>query len=298
MSATVTAPAGGNEPAPAPAKRSRVRNVTFPRILRSEWIKLWTLRSTWWTLGSTVVIMAGFALMMAVVVQFLNDQMADVEMAAEDQASMDAVLGAPTVIAGGYEFAALVVGVLGAMVITGEYSTGMIRSTFAANPGRLGAYTAKATVLAGVTAVLTSVSLLLGWLVSYPILNANDMTLDWSDGEALRKLYGVVIYTVLVALFALGIGTLLRHTAGAIFTVVAVFLVIPFIFQIVVAFASSLDWVLTVNKFLPSVAGSAITPNGAQVPEVLDPWVGIGVLGAYTAIVLIAGAIRLKAQDA
>src|SRR5690606_26484583 len=140
MSATVTAPAGGNEPAPAPAKRSRVRNVTFPRILRSEWIKLWTLRSTWWTLGSTVVIMAGFALMMAVVVQFLNDQMADVEMAAEDQASMDAVLGAPTVIAGGYEFAALVVGVLGAMVITGEYSTGMIRSTFAANPGRLGAY--------------------------------------------------------------------------------------------------------------------------------------------------------------
>ncbi|MFC8800221.1 ABC transporter permease subunit [Promicromonospora sp. NPDC057138] len=297
MSATVTAQAGGPASGTT-AEHTSVQNVTFFRLLRSEWIKLWTLRSTWWTLGSTVVIMAGFALMMAVVVQFLNDQMGDVEPAQEGQASMDAVFGAPTVIAGGYEFAALVVAVLGAMVITGEYSTGMIRSTFAAAPGRLNAFAAKATVLAAVTAVLTTVSLLLGWLVSLPILNANDMALDWSNGDDVRKLYGVVIYTALVALFALGIGTLLRHTAGAIFTVVAVFLVIPFVFNIVVAFASSLDWVLDVNKFLPSVAGSAITPSGAQVPEVLDPWVGISVLGAYTVIVVIAGALRLKLQDA
>lgn len=297
MSATVTAPASGASSGPA-TEHTPVRNVTFLRLLRSEWIKLWTLRSTWWTLGSTVVIMAGFALMMAVVVQFLTDQMGDVEMAPEEQASMNSMLGAPTVIAGGYEFAGLVVAVLGAMVITGEYSTGMIRSTFAAAPGRLGAFAAKATVLAGVTAVLTTVSLGLGWLVSYPILNANDMTLDWSNGDDVRKLYGVVIYTVLVALFALGIGALLRHTAGAIFTAVAVFLVIPFIFNIVVAFASSLDWVLDVNKFLPSVAGSAITPSGAQVPEVLDPWVGISVLGAYTLVVVVAGALRLKFDDA
>ncbi|WP_454859900.1 ABC transporter permease subunit [Promicromonospora soli] len=297
MSATITAPAGGPASG-ATTEHTPVQNVTFWRLLRSEWIKLWTLRSTWWTLGSTVVIMAGFALMMAVVVQFLNDQMSDVETAPEDQAAMDGLLGAPTVIAGGYEFAALVVAVLGAMVITGEYSTGMIRSTFAAAPGRLGAFAAKAAVLAVVTAVLTTVSLLLGWLVSYPLLNANDMTLDWSNGDDLRKLYGVIIYTVLVALFALGIGTLVRHTAGAIFTVVAVFMVVPFIFSIVVAFASSLDWVLDVNKFLPSVAGSAITPSGAQVPEVLDPWVGIGVLAAYTAVIVVTGALRLKLDDA
>jgi ABC-2 type transport system permease protein len=297
MSATVTAPVGGPASGTT-AEHTPVHNVTFWRLLRSEWIKLWTLRSTWWTLGSTVVIMAGFALMMAVVVQFLNDQMADAETAPEGQASMDGLFGAPTVIAGGYEFAALVVAVLGAMVITGEYSTGMIRSTFAAAPGRLSAFAAKATVLAVVTAVLTTVSLLLGWLVSYPLLNANDMTLDWSNGGDVRKLYGVIIYTVLVALFALGIGTLVRHTAGAIFTVVAVFMVVPFIFGIVVAFASSLDWVLDVNKFLPSVAGSAITPSGAQVPEVLDPWVGIGVLAAYTAVIVVAGALRLKLDDA
>lgn len=297
MSATVTAPVGG--PASGTTtERTPVHDVTFWRLLRSEWIKLWTLRSTWWTLGSTVVIMVGFALMMAVVVQFLTDQMGDVEMAPEERASMDALFGAPTVIAGGYEFAALVVAVLGAMLITGEYSTGMIRSTFAAAPGRLGAFAAKATVLAVVTAVLTTVSLLLGWLVSLPLLEANDMAMDWSDSDQLRQLYGVVIYTVLVALFALGIGTLLRHTAGAIFTTVAVFLVIPMVFGIAVAFASSLDWVLAVNKYLPSVAGSAITPSGAQVPDVLDPWVGVGVLAAYTVIVVVAGALRLKLDDA
>jgi ABC-2 type transport system permease protein len=292
MSATVTAPADG--PASATTTgHTPVQNVTFWRLLRSEWIKLWTLRSTWWTLGSTVVIMVGVAVMMAFVVQFLTDQISP-----EEQASMDSVFGAPTVIAGGYEFAALVVAVLGAMLITGEYSTGMIRSTFAAAPGRLGAFAAKATVLAIVTAVLSTVSLLLGWLVTLPILDANDMALDWSDSDQVRQLYGVVIYTVLVALFALGVGTLLRHTAGAIFTTVAVFLVIPMVFGIAVAFAADVDWVLTVNKFLPSVAGSAITPTGAQVPEVLDPWVGISVLAAYTAVVVIGGALRLKLDDA
>lgn len=297
MSATVTAPAGGPASGTT-AGQTPVQNVTFWRLLRSEWIKLWTLRSTWWTLGSTVVIMVGFALMMALVAQWLGDQMADVEMAPEEQASMGAAFSAPTIIAGGYEFATLVVAVLGAMLITGEYSTGMIRSTFAAAPGRLGAFAAKATVLAVVTAALMAVSLLLGWLVSLPILNANDMAMDWSDSDQVQKLYGVVLYTVLVAIFALGVGTLLRHTAGAIFTVVAVFLVVPMVFGIVVAFASDLEWVLVVNKFLPSTAGAAITPSGAQVPEVLDPWVGIGVLAAYTALVVVGGALRLKLDDA
>lgn len=297
MSATVTAPAGGSAPGTT-AGHTPVHSITFFRLLRSEWIKLWTLRSTWWTLGATVVIMVGFALIMAFAAQFMTDQLGTAEMSPEDQAAMGGLVGAPLVIAFGYEFAALVVAVLGSMVITGEYSTGMIRSTFAAAPGRLAPFAAKATVLAGVTAVLTAVSLLLGWLVSYPILNANDMLLDWSDGDQLQQLYGVVIYTVLVALFALGIGTLLRHTAGAIFATVALFMVIPFVFSIAVAFASSVDWVLTVNKFLPSVAGSAITPYGAGAPDVLDPWVGVSVLAAYTVIVLVGGALRLKLDDA
>jgi ABC-2 type transport system permease protein len=294
MSATVTAPPTGA--AGPTAGHTPVRNVTFWRVLRSEWIKLWTLRSTWWTLASTVVVMVGFALLLALVVQLAGDAMEGAP--PEDQAAMGGILGGTNVVAAGFEMAALVVAVLGALMITGEYSTGMIRSTFAAVPGRLAAFFGKALVLVLVTAVLTTVSLALSWLVTYPILNANDSTVDFGDSDQVRSLFGTVLYVTLVALFALGLGTLLRHTAGAIFTVVAIFLVIPTIFQVATFAAAQLEWVGTVNKLLPSVAGAQITPNAGAFADVLDPWVGIAVLGGYTALVLIGAASRLKLQDA
>jgi ABC-2 type transport system permease protein len=295
MSTTTLDTPAGHTP---PSSTVRVRKVTFGRLLHSEWIKLWSLRSTWWTLGSTVVILVGFAFLMAIIARLVESQMAD--LSAEEQAAAggEVYFTAPLVITGGYDFAALVVAVLGAMLITGEYSTGMIRSTFTAAPHRLGAYFAKAAVLAGVTTALVTVSLGLAWLLTYPILEPNGITVDWADADQVRQLYGTVLYTLLVALFALGVGTLIRHTAGAIFTVVAIFLVIPIIFSIATFAASQVSWVLDVNKFLPSVAGAAITPGAAQIPEVLDPWVGFGVLAAYTAAVLTAGAISLKTRDA
>ena len=294
MSTTVTAPGG---PASGTTTgHTTVHDVSFWRVLRSEWIKLWTLRSTWWTLGSTVVVMVGFALMMALIVQLVGNEMEGA--APEDQAVMGELLGGPMVVSAGFEMAALVVAVLGALMITGEYSTGMIRSTFAAVPGRLSAFFAKAVVLAFVTAVLIAVSLALSWLVTYPILNGNNVTVDFGDGDQVRSLFGTVLYVTLVALFALGLGALLRHTAGAIFTVVAIFLVIPTIVQIATFAAAQLEWVGVVNKLLPSVAGVQITPNAGAFADVLDPWVGISVLAGYTALVLAAAALRLKLQDA
>jgi ABC-2 type transport system permease protein len=295
MSATVTVPAGG--PASGTTtEHTPAQNVTFWRVLRSEWIKLWTLRSTWWTLGSTVVVIVGFALMMALVVQLFGNEMEGA--APEDQAEMGSLLSGPMVVSAGFEMAALVVAVLGALMITGEYSTGMIRSTFAAVPGRLPAFFGKAVVLALVTAVLITVSLALSWLVTYPILSSNDATVDFGDGTQVRSLVGTVLYVTLVALFALGLGALLRHTAGAIFTVVAIFLVIPPIVQIATFAASQLEWIGTVNKFLPSVAGAQITPNAGAFADVLDPWMGISVLAGYTVLILVGAATRLKLQDA
>ncbi|MFD2793359.1 ABC transporter permease [Promicromonospora vindobonensis] len=295
MSATVTAPAGG--PASGTTVgQTPVQNVTFIRVLRSEWIKLWSLRSTWWTLGSTVVVMVGFALMMALIVQLVGNEMEGAS--PEDQAAAGGMLGGTMVVSAGFEMAALVVAVLGALMITGEYSTGMIRSTFAAVPGRLSAFFGKAVVLALVTAVLIAVSLALSWLVTYPILDANNATVDFGDGAQVRSLFGTVLYVTLVALFALGLGALLRHTAGAIFTVVAIFLVIPTIVQIATFAAAQLEWVGTVNKLLPSVAGTQITPNAGAFADVLEPWVGISVLAGYTVLVLVGAATRLKTQDA
>lgn len=295
MSATVTAPASGAASGPT-TEHTPVHNVTFGRVLRSEWIKLWTLRSTWWTLGATVVVMVGFALMLALIVQLVGSEMEGAS--PEDQAAMGTMLGGTTVVAAGFEMAALVVAVLGALMITGEYSTGMIRSTFAAVPRRLPAFFGKAVVLVLVTAVLITVSLALSWLVTYPLLNGNDATVDFGNSDQIRSLGGTVLYVTLVALFALGLGALLRHTAGAIFTVVAIFLVIPTIVQIATFAASQLEWVGTVNKLLPSVAGAQITPNAGAFPDVLDPWVGISVLAGYTALVLAGAAMRVKFQDA
>ncbi|MFI2365890.1 ABC transporter permease [Promicromonospora sp. NPDC019610] len=266
-------------------------------MLRSEWIKLWTLRSTWWTLGPTVAVMVGFAFGMSLVVQFLGDQMAAPGPEAEAAGGGGTIPGT-LVVAIGYDTAALVVAVLGCMIITGEYSTGMIRSTFAAVPDRLTAFFAKATVLAGVTAVLTAVSLAIAWAVTYPVLNANDATVDFSDSAQVRQLAGVVMYVVLVALFSLGVGALLRHTAGAIFTVAALFFVLPTIFGGVIVFASDIEWVVWVTKLLPSMAGAQITPNAGAFPGALDPWVGIGVLAGYTVLVLAGASARLKLQDA
>lgn len=294
MSTTITAPASGS--AGRTAEPTVVKNVTFGRVLHSEWIKLWSLRSTWWTLAATVVLMVGIALGFALLVQLLGDQMEGAS--PEEQAQMGGMLGGTTVVAAGFDMAALVVAVLGALIITGEYSTGMIRSTFAAVPGRLAAFFGKAVVLAVVTAVLISLSLALSWLVTYPILSSNDATVDFSDGTQVRSLLGTVLYVTLVALFALGLGALLRHTAGAIFTVVAIFLVIPPIVQIGTFAASQLEWIGVLNKFLPSVAGAQITPNAGAFSDVLDPWVGISVLAGYTALVLAGAATRLKLQDA
>ncbi|MBL0885634.1 ABC transporter permease subunit [Myceligenerans indicum] len=290
---TLDAPAG-RKPSPGVT----VKKVSFGRLLRSEWIKLWSLRSTWWTLGSTVVVLVGTALMIAAAAVFVAGQDADGGGGEAGQ-----LFPASMVVTVGYQFGALVVAVLGSMVITGEYSTGMIRSTFTVAPHRLGAYTAKATVLAAVTAVLVAVAVGLSWLTTYPLLKPHGITVDWSDADQLRPLYGVVLYVVLVALFAIGIGTLIRHTAGAIFTMVAVFLVIPLPFGIASQFPGAPAWVVEINKFLPSVAGSAITGSGgdsvaAGGPEILEPWVGMGVLAAYTAALLIAGGISLKTRDA
>jgi len=295
MSATVTAPAGGAAPGTT-TERVPVQNVSFFRVLRSEWIKLWTLRSTWWTLASTIVVLVGFALMLALVVQLAGDSMQGAS--PEEQAQMGGFLGGTMVVAAGYEMAALVVAVLGALMITGEYSTGMIRSTFAAVPGRLPALFGKAVVLALVTAVLTAIALALSWLVTYPLLNSNDATVDFGDGAQVRSLLGTVLYVTLVALFALGLGALLRHTAGAIFTLVAIFLVVPTIVQIATFAAAQLEWIGVVNKLLPSVAGAQITPSAGAFPDVLDPWVGISVLAGYTLVVLAGAAARLKFQDA
>ena len=290
MSATTLAP-GATSPT---ASRTSPYRLTFGHVLRSEWIKFRSLRSTWWTLGITIAVMVGFSLMFAAVVSSMDSAGVSAEeagMGAEDGVGV-------MVITVGYSFAQLAVAVLGALTVTGEYSTGMIRSTLSAVPRRLPALAAKMIVVGVVTAITSAIAVGLSYLVTYPILSGKDMTADFSSTDDQRALIGVVLYLTAVALFSVAVGVLLRSSAGAIFTLVAVFFVLSMVLGIVQGVTGA-DWVQTVMNSLPASAGEQVVLGGGMSsPDAIDPWPGYAVLVGWTAALTVAAAVVLKRRDA
>jgi ABC-2 type transport system permease protein len=282
----------------APPSRTGVHRVSFWRVLRSEWIKFRTLRSTLWTVVVTAVVMVGFALLMAAIMRSaVDDPEMQREMAQDPGMQAMGGLAGTTAITLGYSFGQLAVAVLAALTVTSEFSTGMIRSTFAAVPHRLPALWAKLVVIVAATVTIISLALAVAYVVTMPLLDAAGLSIDLSDPDQVRVLLGCVLYLATVAAFALAVGTLMRHTAGAIFTLVALFFVLPIIFSIIVA-TSDAAWTDWVNKLLPSVAGERIISRGPTPDTLLEPWVGYGVLAAYTVVLLAAAAVTLKRRDA
>ncbi|MDR2722358.1 MAG: ABC transporter permease subunit [Cellulomonadaceae bacterium] len=296
------------------------KRVNFARMVRSEWLKLWTLRSTWWVSILTIVLMMAMGLLFSAVIQIMLNQ-------ADGGASMGAAMDSGNdgfdmtnagalVLASGYQFAQLTVAVFGVMSISNEYSSGMIRATFSAAPRRLRTLWAKLLVVTATTTVIAVLGLVLAWAATYPILSHNNMTVDFSSGTTIRALVGVVLYLILISWFSLGFGTILRHTAGGISTVMGILLVLPMITGIIMATAPTVSWVGTINKYLPPEAGAQVIMGGLtgdatvsvggsadgggvmSMMQTLSPWVGFAVLAAYTVVVVIIAAIRIKKSDA
>lgn len=191
-----------------------------------------------------------------------------------------------------FYFGEVVFGVLGVLVITTEYGTGMIRTSLTAMPRRGHYLAAKALVLGGVVLVAGMVVSFASFFVSQAVLMAQDLNGSLGDKGVLRSVIGGGIYLALIAVMALGVGTLLRHTAGS---VVAVF-VILFILGIVGNFLPG-RWGETVNKYLPSNAGAAILSPGTPGNS-LSPWTGLGLFALYTAIVLVVALVLFERLDA
>jgi len=274
-----------------------VHRVTFARVLRAEWIKFRTLRSTVWTVVITAVVMVGLALMMAAIMRVAADTPEMSEGMSQDPGLQAIGLTGTTIVTFGYSFGALAVGVLATLIVTSEYSTGTVRSTFAAVPRRLPVLWAKLVVIVLATAVVVTVALAIAFVATAPLLEDAGLSVDLSDSEQVRALVGCVLYLATVAAFALAVGTLMRHSAGAIFTIVALFFVVPLIFSIVVQ-ASDAAWTDWVNKLLPSVAGERVISRGLPTDALLDPWVGYAVLAGYTVVLLVAAAVTLRRRDA
>jgi ABC-2 type transport system permease protein len=262
--------------------------LTFPRVVRSEWIKFRTLRSTVWTLAITVVLIVGIVTLISAVIAAQ----------ATGPNTRGASIFAFTVAA---DLAQLAVVVLGVLVITGEYSTGMIRSTMAAVPRRLPALWAKGVVLAVSIFVVSMVAVALSLAIMELFLGPKGLAPDLGSGDTLRILAGAALYLSAMALLAFAIGSLLRHSAGALATVLGLLLVIPTTLAVI-------PWkpFQKISPFLPSTAGSKILAPQEQihamsqgsVGAVLGPWQGYAVLLAWVAVLLTVAAVLLRRRNA
>lgn len=289
---TVTAPARSTA---APA---RTHEVTFGRVLHSEWIKFWSLRSTVWTVAATVVVMSAVSWLAAF---FTAREAVDPTTKPQDAAELSRLLHDPGLILTGTELAKLVVAVLGVLIITGEYSTGMIRSTLTAVPHRLPALWAKALVLFVVTSGTVAVAEALSWAVAAPTLHSHGAALDLGSAETQRILLGGVLYLAVIALLAFAVGAVIRVAAGALASVLGLLLVVEVLFRTL-----PVHFFREVSPFLPATAGHQLLATHASIAQaratssspVLDPWVGFGVMVAWTAVALVVAAVQLRRRDA
>ena len=259
-----------------------IPGLSYARIVRSEWTKLRSLRSTGYALLAAVVMLIAFA-----IIDCASIVSSWASLSAKEKATFDPLLASLR----GVDGAQLAVGVLGVLVITGEYTTGMIRSTFTAVPKRLPALWAKATVFASVSLALTVPAVLTAFFASQSILDGQHISIAFSHPGVPRAVIGAALYITVLGLFALGLGALIRNTAGAIAALVATIYVLP-------ALVNPLPPNLrdTIGPYLPTSAGNAIT-SIHPAAQSLAPWTGLGLLCAYAAASLIAAALLLRHRD-
>jgi ABC-2 type transport system permease protein len=257
--------------------------VTQARVMLSEWTKLRSLRSSVLSLLAAVVFILGFSALVPAVIA--------AHWPPHDPA--DALSFDPTAVSlAGVFLAQLAIGVLGVLVVTGEYASGMIRATFAAVPRRLPVLWAKAVVF-GTTALVVSVpAVIVAFLIGQSILSSQQIDTSLGSTGVLRAVIGTALYLTVVGVFGLALGALIRNTAGAIATLFGALFVLP----VIVHFLPS-SWSDRISKYLPSDAGQAVTRVHHET-NTLSPWVGLLVFALYAAVALIAAGVALRRRDA
>jgi ABC-2 type transport system permease protein len=263
--------------------RPRDRRPLLLDVLRSEWTKLRSVRSTYWTLAAAAAVTIGLGAILSLF--YINNY---TTMSAADRAGFE-----PTSYAlSGLFLAQLAVGVLGALVITGEYGTGMIRTTFAAVPQRRLVLGAKAIVFTAVTLVTGVVSCLVGFFLSQAILSTHHLQTTIGAPGVLRAVIGGGLYLAVLGLLAFGLGAIIRHTAGAISAVFGLILVVP-----TIALFLPSSWSNEISPYLPSNAGRAVFSVGHPIHS-LAPWTGLALFCAYAAATLLVAGFLLTRRDA
>lgn len=253
---------------------------TLARAVRSEWIKMRSLRSTTLTLLAAVLALVGLGLLISAVTNSNFSQMSPRELANFEPVARSLA---------GVHLAQLAIGVLGVLLVTGEYATGMIKSSLAAVPTRLPVLAAKAGLFAVVTWVSMTVASFVAFLGGQALLGSHGTTL--AAPGALRAVFGVGLYLTVIGILAVAFGFLIRSTAGGISALFGLLLVLPGLGALLPA--SWQSWIL---PYLPSNAGGALY-DVRPAPGTLGPWSGFAVLCLWAVAALVGAALLLRRRD-
>jgi ABC-2 type transport system permease protein len=278
---TSTTPDKAPVPTALPAY-SRPQRVTQARVLRSEWTKLRTQPSALWSLLSAVILIAAFGILYSLLREARPPH------GAAAIASFD-----PTAISlSGVQLAQVAVGVLGVLLITSEYATGLIRTTLAAVPRRLPVLWGKAAMLTVAVVTVSLPAAFVAFLAGQSILGRQHLAVSLGQPGVARAVIGSALYLAVAGLIGLGLGALLRSAAGGI----AALFGLLFAVQLVAGFLPG-SWAQDVGKYMPATAGQAVTLVRPD-PTSLPPWTGFGVFCLYAAVLLSLAALRMRRGDA
>jgi ABC-2 type transport system permease protein len=269
--------AAGRQAAPA-------LKVTQWRVLLSEFTKFRTVRSTVWTLLVAVVLMIGISALFSAVTASQYHTFSPA-----DRASFNPV----SISLSGMMFAVVAFGVLGVLMISGEYSTGMIRSSLTAVPRRLPVLWGKLAVFAGVIFSISLVASFISFFLGQALLNGHHLGVSAAAPGALRSIIGAALYVTVSGMIGVALGALFRNTAAGIATFAGVFFVIPPLTGLLPASISD-----HLSQYLPSYAGEALWGGTRGVTNALSPWTGFAVLCGYAVVLIAAAALRLRRVDA
>ncbi|MCL9666162.1 ABC transporter permease [Curtobacterium albidum] len=268
----------------------------FGRLVRSEWIKFRSIRSTWWCYAIIVALTIGLGALLGLYAPIVGLP----EGAEVTQAVANAQIVNLSISSVG--FTVLVAAVLGVLIITGEYGTGQVRSTFTADPGRTGAVLAKAVVLAVATFVVSVVATWIGVALVTLFQADKGVEADLADPAVFMPILGSSVYVTGIALLAFGIGLLVRSSAGGIAIALGVLLVLPIVLQLVAGLVDQ-QWLLDGSRFLPDQAGSQLytyeRSADQPAPEgvVLNGWSGGGILAAWVVAIGVIALAAVKKRD-
>jgi ABC-2 type transport system permease protein len=302
MTTAVSPPAPATAPPPAPA----AHRLRPGGLLAAEWTKIRSVRSTVWTLIIFVVVSLGLTTLITwLTLNALNNGRRGARASGIVTDPVNFILGT------GLGLGQLAIAVLGVLVITGEYSSGTIRASLLAVPRRYPVLLAKAVVFAVLVIIVGEIVAFVSFFIGDALVNGHvvtglitlpnhrhvtvhqTITVSLSQPGVTRAVVGSGLYLTVLGLFALAIGGLIRHTAGAITAVIGMVLVI---FPLAGLLPDS--WGAHVHAYLPTVAGQLITADKHQSGQLLSPWQGFGVFCAWTALLLIAAVFLLDRRDA